>query len=237
MQIFQPHFKKLREGILQGKLRWKLLDKNIRLFVSKHFEVQASEIEKIVVEVMKTEFKVSADGNRYEVKVCTLCSKGNKTNADNLWKLSIYKNGGYNCFRCGSHGNWFDLKAKAKNPGSSISSRIVGSTLKDQADDIATRIKIPPDQGILFSFSVALLTNPYNTPNITEAMDYLISTRGLNESILKKYGVGVSSNHFGPGSESEVCITFPWMISKFERPEPDISSVLKVIECNYAQWY
>ena len=64
-----------------------------------------------VLSSFKTDIRPRADGI-IEVKECKLCSKGNRSNVDNLWKLGIWPTGGYNCFRCGRGGNWNDLKTR-----------------------------------------------------------------------------------------------------------------------------
>ena len=66
--------------------------------MSKHYNVDAAELRG-VVDRMETDMR-RADNGELCLKVCKLCSKGNKTKADNIWKLRIRKDGSYYCYRC-----------------------------------------------------------------------------------------------------------------------------------------
>ena len=85
---------------------------NCRLitYVSSHYKANTTELRQLI-DSMKTEVKECNGG--IDLKVCNLCSKGNKHNIDNLWKLRIFENGNFICFRCSVKGNWFDLKKRA----------------------------------------------------------------------------------------------------------------------------
>ena len=76
-------------------------------FVSKHYSFNKEEL----LGCLGSEVRPAADG-KLDVKVCKLCSKENKSNPDNIWKLRINPDGSYHCFRCSMHGSYFDLKTK-----------------------------------------------------------------------------------------------------------------------------
>jgi hypothetical protein len=67
-------------------------------YVSKYFVPDVNEL-KNVISKMDSDTRAKSEGE-FEVKVCRLCPKGNKENADNLWKLLIRKDGSYFCHRC-----------------------------------------------------------------------------------------------------------------------------------------
>lgn len=67
-------------------------------FVSKHFQPDVNEM-KDVVNAMNSDTRAKSAGE-FEVKICNLCAKGNKDQADNIWKLLIRKDGSYYCHRC-----------------------------------------------------------------------------------------------------------------------------------------
>ncbi len=72
----------------------------------------------ILIDKWKTRFRVKEVNKEnspkmIEVRECHLCSKGNKSKPDNLWKLCVFSNGGYHCFRCSESGNWSQFVSKA----------------------------------------------------------------------------------------------------------------------------
>ena len=182
-------------------------------FVSKHFKADPKEIESLITIDMKTEYR-KFDSNSIDVKVCNLCSKGNKLKDDNLWKLRIHEEGSFHCFRCSTHGNWFQLKSKARNSSTPLlsSNELLGS-----GTDIRKVNKVPDNQEALFNYCDALLKNPYKNEKATLALEYLKKERKLNKKVLSAYGVGFSTVLFLDDSNnrvSESCITFPWMVTK-----------------------
>lgn len=67
-------------------------------FVSEHFSPDQADF-KNVLENMDSKTRVASDGT-LTVKVCRLCSKGNKEDVGNHWKLTVRPNGSYFCYRC-----------------------------------------------------------------------------------------------------------------------------------------
>ena len=67
-------------------------------FVSQHYTPDLQDMKK-VVEAMDCPTRLQTDGT-LSVKVCKLCTKGNKDDAGNLWKLLVRKDGSYYCHRC-----------------------------------------------------------------------------------------------------------------------------------------
>ena len=119
------------------------VDSTNSAFVSKHYVVSTKEIREIVAE-MKTEFR-KGEGH-IEVKHCYLCSKGNRQNADNLWKLYINPNGSFHCFRCSIGGSWFDLKKRVRGE-----EELCGETDKQLVKSFAL-----PDQDTAYSYTKVL---------------------------------------------------------------------------------
>lgn len=68
-----------------------------------------------VLKSLDSDIRPVPDG-KYEVKVCKLCSKGNKDAPDNLWKLLINRDGSYHCYRCAEHGTFKGLKDRLMIP-------------------------------------------------------------------------------------------------------------------------
>lgn len=103
MKSFAP-FRLARLGIAQPLPSRLLIRRTLSqssadtTFVSKHYNVDLVELRE-VVDKMKTEVR-KADNGELCLKVCKLCSKGNKTKADNIWKLRVRKDGSYYCHRC-----------------------------------------------------------------------------------------------------------------------------------------
>lgn len=69
-----------------------------KTFVSDHFVPEAEDMQAIV-DALGSETRAKTEGE-IEVKICNLCTKGNKQDLGNLWKLLLRKNGSYFCYRC-----------------------------------------------------------------------------------------------------------------------------------------
>jgi hypothetical protein len=74
------------------------------VFTSENWRPDPVEMKR-VLDTMGSPTRV--DGDKIVVRVCKLCDKGNKENADNLWKLTIWPNGGVidRCWRL-AHAGW-----------------------------------------------------------------------------------------------------------------------------------
>lgn len=83
-------------------------------FVSQHFTPDVQDMKK-VVEAMDSDTRVQTDG-ALTVKICRLCTKGNKDNAGNLWKLQVRKDGSYYCHRCALGMNLFHQRGLIRVP-------------------------------------------------------------------------------------------------------------------------
>jgi hypothetical protein len=181
---------------------------------------------------MGTEYRLK-DENSYDVKVCNLCPKGNKNDPGNLWKLHIFENGNYYCFRCSEKGSWYKLKSLVRNTTTGISTSlstlneiITNKNANDSDTDQKVSMTIPTDQNSLNKYSYELFHK--STNETKKVLKYLNTKRGLNTDILKKYRVGISKQQFQNDKgdwELELCVTFPWMISK-ESPSSSTSSNL-----------
>lgn len=67
-------------------------------FVSEHFTPDPTDFKNVLAN-MDSKTRVASDGT-LTVKVCKLCSKGNKEDVGNHWKLTLRPNGSYFCYRC-----------------------------------------------------------------------------------------------------------------------------------------
>ena len=69
-----------------------------KTFVSEHYTPDAEDMKKVVA-AMDSDTRLQNDGV-LSVKICRLCTKGNKDDMGNLWKLLIRKDGSFHCYRC-----------------------------------------------------------------------------------------------------------------------------------------
>ena len=69
-----------------------------KTFVSNHYVPDTEDMKKVVA-ALDSDTRVQNDGV-LSVKVCRLCTKGNKDDMGNLWKLLIRRDGSYHCYRC-----------------------------------------------------------------------------------------------------------------------------------------
>lgn len=223
------------QGIRHSKYQiWKnVLVSRPFTFISKHFEVSKDELSKVLKD-MKSPHRAGTNNN-VEVKICNLCDKENKENSDNIWKLNVFQNGGYHCFRCGCSGGWFDLKDKVKkfNSGSvSLDRGFVSESFKFASDSDSnnrsggrsqTPTHVVPKQKDAYSYTHALFPKDPSTrsPEAKKVLDYLMNVRGLSETVLLRYGVGVITQEWPDESDNWkkfTCVTFPWFQNKADRP-------------------
>ncbi|KAJ1440893.1 hypothetical protein B484DRAFT_476558 [Ochromonadaceae sp. CCMP2298] len=183
---------------------------------------------------------------QFELRECKLCDKGNRDALDNLWKLTVWENGGFNCFRCSTKGNWTDLKEASgrvgRAPGarggsftalkpSSASSSTFSSTSSSaptsssSASDSEPKAYVIPNQAIYKKAQSSLFDPPQTGGNGFErrvsqaqqdqARKYLNEVRGINDTTLLKYSVGVAvQQYLNDVNEwvDHVCVTFPWVV-------------------------
>eukprot|EP00600_Ochromonadales_sp_CCMP1393_P010116 CAMPEP_0174961352 /NCGR_PEP_ID=MMETSP0004_2-20121128/4192_1 /TAXON_ID=420556 /ORGANISM="Ochromonas sp., Strain CCMP1393" /LENGTH=1031 /DNA_ID=CAMNT_0016209787 /DNA_START=137 /DNA_END=3232 /DNA_ORIENTATION=+ len=212
-----------------------------------------------VLSKFRTKMREKAGGQQIELKECKLCHKGNKSNADNIWKLTVWENGGYNCMRCSKGGNWYDLKRKSNSVGDPgkdhgvrgssrsgnrpqypISAHQSLAKVQPLEKTNATSPAAPsvsyviPNQTLMLKMYHNLFPSPTanhnsdsrtdhatNTtasqphPHRSKVMQYLNEQRGLEDAVLRRYGVGYSIQQF-LNEQNEwtdhVCVTFPWML-------------------------
>lgn len=184
-----------------------------------------------VVAQWNTSYRAKPTGE-VEVKECHLCSKGNRSNIDNLWKLCVRPNGSYYCFRCSCGGNYAELKTKAAEIGGSLSHSsnsespkfVEAPTLKVEApaqEKKSDKIVLP-DQYRAFQYHLNLFPPPGVLSKASNSMaqhrdrvkKYLNEVRGLNDDILKKYLVGFGIQQFLNDENKwidHVCVSFPWI--------------------------
>lgn len=180
------------------------------------------------------------------LKDCPFCTKPANGKADNQFKCYIHSTtGAYFCHRCGSGGSWFDWKLKISgNLGSTVDPSYYGSQEQSPLprgrgrpsnsenayhhptstgaprDPPRSTAPLPmPSPRLQALYSTQLLdivggggTDHSNNP----CLEYLIEERGLNQSTLRKYGVGRAEYSFadnaGTWKKSE-CVTFPWIMN------------------------
>ena len=93
------HRLRIRERLLSiTTLESKRLSSTSKTFVSEHYSPDAEDMKKVVA-AMDSDTRLQNDGV-LSVKVCRLCTKGNKDDMGNLWKLLIRKDGSFHCYRC-----------------------------------------------------------------------------------------------------------------------------------------
>ena len=186
------------------------------------------------------------------VKECIFCSKPTNGKADNQFKLYISKEGAYFCHRCGAKGSWYDFKsavggftvdsASNRSPNSQIASHGFNvtngevnkawnwsTTNNNGMNYTSTKstecLPVPPRK--LVSLHSTRLFDSISNPSSEEyaAYTYLTQTRGLNSSVLRKYGVGCASYKFpskeSNGYVSNMCVTFPWLMREGEVAEQE----------------
>jgi hypothetical protein len=198
-------------------------------FISSHFIVNKQELNEII-KGMKSPTRQREDG-QIEIQICNLCSKQNKNNPDNTWKLLVRPNGSYHCYRCSCSGSWFDLKQKVKIHSTSGFSRLQlkDSELYSSHDDDeegynhdqkkrTLKSKQPiPDQIESFSYTQNLFPSDstQRSSDAIQVLEYLTTVRKLSEDILMRYGVGYCLQKFidddGEWRE-KLCVTFPWIM-------------------------
>ena len=179
------------------------------------------------------------------LRECCFCHKPTGGKADNEYKLYISSTGAYFCHRCGAKGSWYDLKSavggfSVDSPASAsqstgevgnawnwstennngmkyVSSKSVGKAVEC--------LPMPPKK--IVSFHSTRLFDSLHDVNSKEysALEYLTETRGLNKSVLMKYGVGCASHNF-PSKETggyvgSMCVTFPWLMREGEIAEQE----------------
>ncbi len=167
-----------------------------------------------------------------EVKECHLCSKGNKSKMDNLWKLNIRSNGTYYCFRCSCGGTYPELKTKVAELGGSISLSSSNESPKIM-EAPSLKVEAPvqekksdkivlPDQYRAYQYHLNLFPPAGVLSETTKSMaqhrnrvkNYLNEVRGLHDDILKKYLVGFGVQQFLNDENKwidHVCVSFPWI--------------------------
>lgn len=206
-------------------------------FISKHFEVNKNDLSKVLKD-MKSLHRAGTKNN-IEVRVCNLCDKDNKENIDNIWKLNIFQNGGYHCFRCNCSGGWFDLKDKVKkfNKGSmSIDNGFDSDSFKFESSNSTSDSgsnsgsggrsrsnQVVPKQKDAYSYTRELFPIDINTrsQDAKKVLHYLTNVRGLSENVLLRYGVGSITQEWPDDAgnwQKYSCVTFPWFQNKTERP-------------------
>lgn len=175
--------------------------------------------------------------------------------------------GAYFCHRCGAKGSWYDLKSELGGfTVGDYSSSAAGddnisqthhrsnnnnNNNKNYQQQYLQQPPPPPQQRTpqplpmphlkLNSIHSSRLFDPQNSPthNTDEynVMQYLQRTRGLNRSVLQKYGVGCAMYTFpskkklekgdpGVGNTTleyvrSMCVTFPWLMRQSEVQEQE----------------
>ncbi|EED86397.1 predicted protein [Thalassiosira pseudonana CCMP1335] len=145
---------------------------------------------------------------------CPFCPKPTKGRVDNQYKLYVSVGGGaYFCHRCGAKGSWYDFK-----------SELGGFSVEQHSNACANSDS--SGQGGRQQASNSINSQPWNwnTKNnngmnyLGSILQYLTNTRGLDRSVLRKYGVGCASYNFhskdgstvsGASYVSSMCVTFP----------------------------
>eukprot|EP00598_Pedospumella_elongata_P004671 CAMPEP_0184971394 /NCGR_PEP_ID=MMETSP1098-20130426/3645_1 /TAXON_ID=89044 /ORGANISM="Spumella elongata, Strain CCAP 955/1" /LENGTH=285 /DNA_ID=CAMNT_0027493511 /DNA_START=63 /DNA_END=916 /DNA_ORIENTATION=+ len=188
----------------------------------------------VLIDTLKkfnTDIREKPDG-MFEIRECKLCHKKNRDKPDNLYKLCVWPTGSYNCFRCSSSGNFYDLKDRAEmlveeSPTEDVKiykvSGSAAAVVPKEAGQPPTYII--PNQHIsykpyrqLFPTVEQLCARKESLTDLEQRRQvrhYLNHVRGLNDEVLQKYGVGLSVLDFLSNEnewEPKVCISFPWQV-------------------------
>lgn len=147
------------------------------------------------------------DSEQFKVQICPLCSKPHHNQRDNMFTLNIKRlSGVFNCFRCGSKGNWLQFKQ-------SVMGELYGQTIfRDEARDDKwimrygdTHEKQPisqPQADSQYSL-VEMMNHIDNLENeiYPETIKYLTDlndpkARQLSLETLQKFKVGIGQERF-----------------------------------------
>lgn len=191
-------------------------------FVSSYYKFDPATIKDYLARKQFTDIRTSPGSNQLLIKECPFCPDI-KDKQDNMWKLNINMVSGlFNCYRCNSHGSWFDFQKKlgdivpvtetfgkpesaspvSSSSGSSTQSK-PGETVK--AEPIALKNKL--------GISIA------NLKKHPEVMQFL-KKRGFTEKTIADYLVGAGTFRFLQEDEKKKqanpwidlkCVTFPWL--------------------------
>lgn len=176
-------------------------------YVSHHFCLAPGEVEKYL-EHQNLKFRQTDE--HAIVAECPCCPPINGK-ADNMYKLYIVRESGvFKCHRCSTHGSWFDFR-KRVGYGPTLFSPMETKVDKKKkpsrssGETNATQQQVFPKSENQEKYVQGLW---YKYPS---AREYLKNERGLDDAVLKKYGVGAA--HFpmtdDRGGSSQLCITFP----------------------------
>jgi hypothetical protein len=170
--------------------------------------------------------------------------------------------GAYFCHRCGAKGSWYDLKselggfhivdntsAAGGGGGGNDNNGYRNNRQYHQQQQLSTPQQQQQQQqqqqiqplamphaklNSLYSSQLFATTpNPQsNSNNNKDVLEYLLKTRGLTKSVLRKYGVGCAEYKFpskqkAPNNKnnggttrmeyvSSMCVTFPWLMRQSE---------------------
>eukprot|EP00177_Eucheuma_denticulatum_P000203 GFKZ01000357.1.p1 GENE.GFKZ01000357.1~~GFKZ01000357.1.p1 ORF type:complete len:793 (+),score=87.92 GFKZ01000357.1:124-2502(+) len=161
-------------------------------FVSSHFRVDLGEVE-TYLENKKLKFRV--EEGRAVVRECPFCHpiKGKRSN---MYKLHVFlDSGGFHCHRCKAKGSWMDLRRKL---GGDFA--VAGFGKSAPKNDL-----VRPEGGMQKRCEDELWGDAL------PVKDYLNATRGLNDDVLRRYGVGAGVSKVVEGGQwvTHPFVTFP----------------------------
>lgn len=180
-------------------------------FVSEHYRLKPGEVaaylERKGMDLRKVDKNVVA-------RVCPFCPP-TKGKFDNLYKLYVHAESGvYFCHRCSAKGGWWDLKRRLGDivePTNWLGQEAAPDVAAVNGDAAPASASSSPSRPLLDAcvaakFEAALSESP-------AVRDYLLS-RGLSETVVKKYRVGAAQLKFDEGDgawRAHDCVTFPWI--------------------------
>lgn len=220
LSCFRSVFDHVRTSRLLSVQKRELLPICFRDFSTKPFNEGDSSREVLrFLKTMKSNKRTIPGSNRTEIQICMLCDKGNRSNEDNLWKLSVYDSGGFLCFRCGTKGTFEDLKKRYKINSGDVDYRrpALNATKSSPSRKIGKPVVaegevnyVLPRQSHVNSFHTTLFPSYEASKeemkvvrgakqlqkDRTEVLKYLLENRGLTPDVLKKYSVGMAQQQF-----------------------------------------
>lgn len=199
-------------------------------FVSKFNVISQEEVRQYLGAIPGIELRER--GGQCAIRDCSvmpqgICNKPTGTDQpDNQYVLNVKASGGvWFCHRCQSRGSWYDLKRAFGGVGV----QSLGSGQAHPGDQSGGNVRVRPelrlpDQRAVSRFPVTLGQNPEQSPQIERIRSYLTQERGLDMSVLIKYGVGCAPFSFPDGQKyvRVLCVTFPWVMSRRDLQQQDL---------------
>ena len=190
-------------------------------YVSSHYTVPSSDISAYMV---RKNLSYSETLHHFIIRQCPFCPPPVHPGPSDLNKLYVQKHRGvFLCHRCGTKGGWFEFKRMMGDLD--VGNGTVGLNV-NTLGRMHSKVRIKVEKGKeeekrneKSSVDVEEMREAVRLlESSSECKEYL-KKRGLDESIIRKYGVGAMRAKFlgdDDRYEEHLCITFPF-ISKIQQ--------------------